>query len=73
MKRGTKHQNAPYFSAVNVQKVKLCKDNILKLCHKSYTGIYTNNSRSLLQSVFHDYKMFKHHSSQAIWTVLYMI
>ena len=40
MKRGTKHQNAPYFSAVNVQKVKLRKDIILRLRHKPYTGIY---------------------------------
>ena len=40
MKRGTKHQNAPYFSAVNVQKVKRRKDIILGLCHKPYTGIY---------------------------------
>ena len=75
MKRGVKHQIAPYLSAVNVQKLKLRKDIILRLCSKPYTVIlaYTNNSRSLLLSVFHDYKMFKHHLSQAIWTVLYMI
>ena len=40
MKRGVKHQNAPYLSAVNVQKLKLRKDIILRLCHKPYTGIY---------------------------------
>ena len=40
MKRGMKHQNAPYLSAVNVQKLKLRKDIILRLCHKPYTGIY---------------------------------
>ena len=40
MKRGVKHQNAPYLSAVNVQKLKLPKDIILRLCHKPYTGIY---------------------------------
>ena len=40
MKRGVKHQNAPYLSAVNVQKLKLRKDIILGLCHKPYTGIY---------------------------------
>ena len=40
MKRGVKHQNPPYLSAVNVQKVKLRKDIILRLCHKPYTGIY---------------------------------
>ena len=57
MKRGIKHQNAPYLFAVNVQKLKLRRDIILA---------YTNNSSSLLLSVLHDYKMFKHHSSQAI-------
>ena len=40
MKRGVKHQNVPYSSAVNVQKLKLRKDIILRLCHKPYTGIY---------------------------------
>ena len=41
MKRGMKHQNAPYLSAVNVQKLKLRRDIIiLRLCHKPYTGIY---------------------------------
>ena len=40
MKRGVKHQNAPYLFAVNVQKLKLLKDIILRLCHKTYTGIY---------------------------------
>ena len=40
MKRGTQHQNAPYLSAVNVQKPKLRKDIILRLCNKPYTGIY---------------------------------
>ena len=38
MKRGMKHQNAPYLSAVNVQKLKLPRDIILRLCHKP--GIY---------------------------------
>ena len=36
MNRGVKHQNAPYLSAVNVQKLKLRKDIILRLCHKPY-------------------------------------
>ena len=36
--RGMKHQNAPYLSAVNVQKLKLHRDIILRLCHKP--GIY---------------------------------
>ena len=45
MKRGMKHQNAPYLSAVylqyvNVQKQKLRRDIILRLCHKPHTGIY---------------------------------
>ena len=40
MKRGMKHQNVPYLSAVNVQKLKLRRDIILRLCHKPYTGIY---------------------------------
>ena len=38
--RPLKHQNAPYLSAVNVQKLKLRRDFILRLCHKPYTGIY---------------------------------
>ena len=72
MKRGMQHQNTPYLFAVNVQKLKLRRDIILRLCHKPYTGIY-KQQWSLLLSVLHDYKMFKHHSSQAIWTVLCMI
>ena len=72
MKRGMKYQNAPYLFAVNVQKLKLRKDIILRLCHKPYTGIY-KQQQVILLNVFHDYKMFKHHLSQAIWTVLYMI
>ena len=40
MKQGVKHQNATYLSAVNVQKLKLRKDIILRLYHKPYTGIY---------------------------------
>ena len=40
MKPGVKHQNAPYLSAVNVQKLRLRKDIILRLCNKPYTGIY---------------------------------
>ena len=39
MKQGMKHQNASYLSAVNVQKLKLRKDIILRLCNKPYTGI----------------------------------
>ena len=31
MKRGMKHQNAPYLFAVNVQKLKLRRDIILRL------------------------------------------
>ena len=40
MKRGMKHQNASYLSAVNVQKLKLRRDIVLRLCHKPHTGIY---------------------------------
>ena len=40
MKRGMKHQNAPYLSAVNVQKLELRRDIILRLCHKPHTSIY---------------------------------
>ena len=50
MKRGKKHQNAPYLSAVNVQKLKLRRDIILRLCHKPYTGIYKQH-RSLPEEV----------------------
>ena len=32
MKRGMKHQNALYLFAVNVQKLKSCRDIILRLC-----------------------------------------
>ena len=35
-----KHQNAPYLSAVNVQKPKPRRAIILRLYHKPYTGIY---------------------------------
>ena len=45
MKRGMKHQNAPYLSAVNVQKLKLRRDIILRLCHKPYTGIYKHHDQ----------------------------
>ena len=34
------HQNAQHLSAVNVQKLKLRKDIIIRLCHKPFTGIY---------------------------------
>ena len=40
MKRGVKHKNASYLSAVNVQKLKQRKGIILRPCHKTYTGIY---------------------------------
>ena len=40
MKRGMKHQNVPYLSSLNVQKLKLRRDIILRLCHKPNTGIY---------------------------------
>ena len=47
MKRGMKHQNAPYSSAVNVQKLKLRRNIILKDCVTNLILAYTNNSRSL--------------------------
>ena len=51
VKRGVKHQNAPYLSTVNVQKLKLRKDIMSRLCHKPYTSIY---KQTLLLIVFHD-------------------
>ena len=41
MKRGMKHQNAPYLSAVNVQKLKLRRDIILRLSQTLYWHIQT--------------------------------
>ena len=41
MKRGMKHQNAPYLFTVNVQKLKLRRDIILGLSQTLYWHIQT--------------------------------
>ena len=58
MKRGMKHQNASYLFAVNVQKLKLRRDIILRLCHKPYTGI--------------DHTILIQEMNASIWPYIYM-